>query len=228
MRCFKLFACLLSLLVSACATVPKALVFPPGSLVETLSTAVSLSVQSSAGSVGGHGYLVYRRPDQLHLVVLSPFGTTLLEAFALGERITIVYPSQGMAYTGRFDELPDASSLQGWRLMRWVMDADPSDQPGKTGSIDRPLLQGGRESVTYHSGLVTEKSTPAGDRVYYGDYELVNGVPLAEELIILNAREDRIRLKLEEPEVNGSLDATVFTPRLEGLTVLPLSDLPVK
>jgi hypothetical protein len=229
MRFIKILACLLPLTISACAAVQKVpVVYTPGSLIKTLSSAVSLSVRSSAGSVAGHGYMVYRRPDQIHLVALSPFGTTLLEAFALNERITLVYPLQGVAYTGRFDELPDASGLQGWRLMRWVMDADPSEQSSKNGSIERALTQGGRETITYESGLVSAKSTTAGDRVFYRDYVLVNGVPLALELEIVNARADRFRLKLEEPEVNVPLDAAVFTPRLDGLTVLPLSALPVK
>jgi len=229
MRCIRILACLLPLLICSCAAVPKVpLVYTPGSVVETLSSAVSLSVRSSAGSSGGHGYMVYRRPDQVHLVVLSPFGTTLMEAFGLGDRLTLVYPSQGVAYTGRFDELPIESGLQGWRLMRWVMDADPSSQTDKTGSVERELAQGDRETVTYESGLVTAKSTSAGDQVFYRDYVLVNGIPLASELEILNGRADRIRLKLEEPEVNVALDAAVFVPRLEGLTVLSLSALPVK
>lgn len=229
MRFFRILVCLLSLMISACAAVQKTpLVYTPGSRLETLSTAVSLSVRSSAGNVGGHGFMVYRRPDQIHLVVLSPFGTTVLEAFANGDRITLVYPSQGAAYSGRFDELPDVGGLQGWRLMRWVMDAEPSDQIGKTGSVERTLTQGGRETVTYEAGLVTAKSSTAGEQVNYRDYVVVNGVPLATDLEILNSRTDRIRLKLQEPEVNGTLDAAAFTPRLEGLNVLPFSALPVK
>jgi hypothetical protein len=229
MRFATILICLLSLMISACATVQKTpLIYAPGTRLETLSSAVSLSVRSSAGSMGGHGFMVYRRPDQIHLVVLSPFGTTVLEAFANGDRITLVYPSQGVAYSGRFDELPDANGLQGWRLMRWVMDAEPSDQAGKSGSEEHPRTQGGRETVTYESGLITAKKSTAGEQVYYRDYTMVNGVPLAKELEIHNSRTDMIRIKLQEPEVNTTLDAAAFTPRLEGLKVLPFSALPVK
>ena len=116
------------LLLTACATfATPPLDYRPGAVVETLSSAVSLSVHATDSSMGGSGYLVFRRPDQLHLVVLSPFGTTMMEAFALGDRITLIYPSRSTAYVGRFDELPDKGGLQGWRLMRWVMDADPRE-----------------------------------------------------------------------------------------------------
>ena len=212
------------LFLGACATVPKApLVFTPGAVANTLSAAVSLSVSSSGRNVSGNGFMVYRRPDQLHLVLLSPFGTTMLEAFAQGERITLIYPSQGVAFSGRYDELPDDSGMQGWRMMRWVMDADPSAQGGQSGTIERPAGQGVVERVTYESGLITEKSNSAGERVFYRNYELANGVPYASELEMLNAKGDRVRLRLEDAEINTALDGAAFTPRLEGLKLLPLS-----
>jgi len=228
MRLYKLLPCLL-LLLTSCATAQKpALTFSPGSRLETLSTAVSLSVRSAAGSVSGNGVMVYQRPDRIHLVVLSPFGTTMLEAFAHGEQLMLVYPSKGVAYSGRFDELPDSSGMQGWQLMRWVMDAEPADQSGNNGSVNRALAPGVRETINYESGVVTSKVTSNGNQVFYRDYELVGGVPLARELEIISSRADRIRLKLEEPEVNATLDPTAFTPRLDGITVLPLSEMPVK
>src|SRR5690242_214885 len=115
----------LLLALTACATLPSpSLDYRPGAVVETLSSGVSFSVHTSDRSMGGHGYLVYRRPDQVRLVVLSPFGTTLVEAFMAGERITLVYPSQATAFTGNIEQLPDKGGLQGWRKMRWMMDLD--------------------------------------------------------------------------------------------------------
>jgi hypothetical protein len=129
MRFYRRFKHLLPLLLlSSCATISTTpIAYRPGAVVETLSSAVSLSINATDRSMGGNGYMVFRRPDQLHLVILSPFGTTLMEAFALGERIVLVYPSQSTAYSGHFDELPDKGGLQGWKMMRWVMDADPAD-----------------------------------------------------------------------------------------------------
>jgi hypothetical protein len=212
------------LLFTACATMPTPPVdYRPGAIVETLSSAVSLSIHTSDSSMGGSGYLVYRRPDQLHLVVLSPFGTTVMEAFAIGDRITLVYPSKSLAFAGRFDELPDKGGLQGWRLMRWVMDADPREDHRFSGTVECVNKQGLAEKVTYEHGLVTSKESSAGDHVKYGRYASLNGVPVAAELDLRNGQGDRIRITLDEPEANTPLDAAVFAPHLDGLTVMPLS-----
>jgi len=213
------------LLLSACATIPTPpLDHRPGAVVETLSSAVSISIHTAGRSMGGSGYLLFRRPDQLHLVVLSPFGTTMLEAFALGDRITLIYPSRSTAYVGSFDELPDKGGLQGWRLMRWVMDADPREagQP-LNGTVERTGTLGSSEKVTYENGLVTAKESARGDHVGYSNYIVVNGVPVAAELDLRNEQDDRIRIRLDEPEVNTHLDDAVFAPHLDGLTVIPLS-----
>lgn len=221
----KIFAYLLPLLLlSACVTAPV-IKFKPGATLETLSSAVSLSINTTDRSMSGSGFMVYRRPDQLHLVMLSPFGTTLLEAFALGERITLLYPSSSTAYTGRIADLPDKGGLQGWRMMRWVMDADPAASSSFNGIVERSGILGGKESVTYENGLVTVKSNPDGDKVYYSRHSAVSGVPFAAEVEVRNSRDDRIRIVLDEPEVNVPLDDAVFRPRLEGVTLLPLSEL---
>lgn len=212
------------LLLSACATFSNPpLDYRSGAVVETLSSAVSLSIYSADSSMGGSGYLVFRRPDQLHLVVLSPFGTTLMEAFALGDSITLVYPSRSTAYVGRFDELPDKGGLQGWRMMRWVMDADPRESNAVSETVERTSKLGFSEKVTYENGLVSSKTSPAGDHAYYSRYSVINGVPLAGELDLRNGRGDRIRIVLDEPEVNTPLEDAVFTPYLTGMTIMPLS-----
>lgn len=211
------------LLSSGCATTPHvALDYTPGAVVDTLSSSVSLSIHAADRSMGGHGYMVFRRPDQFHLLVLSPFGTTMLEAFALGEQITLIYPSQMTAYSGRFDELPEKGGLQGWRMMRWVMDADTGDKL-LNGTVERMGKLGFREKVTYENGLVTSKISPDGDQVYYEKYAVINGVPVAAVVEMRNGRDDRIRLMLDEPEVNTPLDAAAFTPQLDGMTILPLT-----
>lgn len=214
------------LLLSACATLPRPTIdYQPGAMAETLSSAVSVSIHTAETSMGGHGFLVYRRPDQLHLVILSPFGTTFMEAFALGERITLVYPSRSTAYSGQASELPDKNGMQGWSMMRWVMDVDPPASGMVNGTVERTNKQGVKETVTFENGLVTAKVSAAGDKVYYSRYTVINGVPLATEIDLRNAREDRILLTLSEPEVNTPLDDTALLPRLADMTVLPLSDI---
>ncbi|HEY3306838.1 MAG TPA: hypothetical protein VGJ93_00135 [Desulfuromonadaceae bacterium] len=184
-----------------------------------------MSIHSSERSMAGHGFMVYRRPDQVHLIMLSPFGPTLFEAFALGEKVVLVYPSQSVAYSGRLDELPEKGGLQSWRLIRWVMDIDAPTEKRSNESVSRQSKLGFEEKVTFEDGLVTNKAATNGDQVFYSKYTVINGVAVAEEVEMRNEHGDRIRLKLDEPEINVPLDEAAFTPGLDGMTILPLSAL---
>jgi len=219
-------ALLFLLLITSCAhTPPPPLVYNQDAVVESMSTGISLSLQTSEKSISGNGFMVYRRPDNIHMILLSPFGTTVFEVFALGNQITLVYPSQGVAYTGHINQLPKKGGVQGWSLMRWVMDADPVGMSKKDGTYERVSNQGIRESITVINGLITRKANPDGDQVYYEDYSLINGVPLASVIDIRNKQDDRIRLKLQDIELNTKLNDAVFVPRLDGLKLLPISEL---
>jgi outer membrane lipoprotein-sorting protein len=211
------------LLLAACSTTRPALDYTPGATLDTLSAAVSMSVVTADNGMSGSGFMVYRRPDQLHLVLLSPFGTTLMEIFSQGEQVTLLYPGSATAYVGTIADLPEKGGLQGWRLMRWVMDAAPSPSSETNGTVERAGVQGLPEKVTYENGLVVSKSTADGEQVYYSRYTVAGGVPFAAELELRNAREDRIRIVLDEPEVNTLLEEAVFQPRLDGIKILPLS-----
>lgn len=211
------------LLLTACSTTRPALDYTPGATLDTLSAAVSMSVVTADNGMSGSGFMVYRRPDQLHLVLLSPFGTTMLEIFSQGEQVTLLYPGSSIAYVGTIADLPAKGGLQGWRLMRWVMDAAPAPSSETNGTIERPGVQGLSEKVTYENGLVVSKSTADGEQVYYSRYTVAGGVPFAAELELRNAREDRIRIVLDEPEINTSLEEAVFQPRMDGVKILPLS-----
>lgn len=213
------------LLLAACSTVHPKLDYKTGATVDTLSAAVSLSLTTVDSGMSGNGFLVYRRPDQLHLVLLSPFGTTLIEIFSRGEQITLLYPGSSTAYVGLIADLPEKAGLQGWRLMRWVMDAEPSVTAGHNGTVERIGTDEIVEKVTFENGLVTEKSTEKGEKVYYSRYTVAGGVPFASELDLRNKQDDRIRIVLDETEVNTALDESAFQPRLEGMKILPLSEL---
>ena len=223
MKILKIFTPLLFL--AACGTVRPALDYNPGATVDTLSAAVSMSLTTADKGMSGSGFLIYRRPDQLHLVLLSPFGTTMMEIFSRGEQITLLYPGNSTAYVGNVTDLPAKGGLQGWRLMRWIMDAEPSGDVGQNGTIERTGAQGVVEKVTFQNGLVTEKSTKNGEKVYYSRYTVAGGVPFAAELDLRSNQDDRIRIVLDEPEINTPLDEAVFQPRLEGMKILPLSEL---
>jgi hypothetical protein len=111
-------------------------------------------------------------------------------------------------------------------MMRWVMDADPHAGNHVSSTVERTDKLGFSEKVTVENGLITAKESLTGDHVHYRNYSVVNGVPLAAELDLQTGRGDRIRIKLNEPEVNILLDDAAFTPQLGGLTVLPISAIP--
>lgn len=222
-RCLVLLTALF--LLSACAGQTARLAYTNGAVVETLSAAVNLSFSSGEKGMGGSGYLVYRRPDLMRLIILSPFGTTLMEIYVNGERVTIVYPGKGAAYAGRLSDLPERGESAGWRQVRWVMDVDPPGATMQDGTLERANSLGIKERVTFENGLVTAKALANGDRAFYGDFTVTGGVPLATEIVMENTAGDRFRLKLNEPEVNTPFEADVFTPRLDGLAVYPLAAL---
>jgi hypothetical protein len=226
-KSFRSFLTILTplLFLTACSTLRPALDYTPGATLDTLSAAVSLSITTADRGMSGSGFMVYRRPDQLHLVILSPFGTTMIEIFSQGEQITLLYPGSSTAYVGRIADLPEKGGLQGWRLMRWVMDAAPSTSTNLNATVERNGVQGVVEKVTFENGLVTSKSTKNGDQVYYSRYSVIGGVPFAAELDLRNIQDDRIRIVLDEPEVNTPLENSAFQPQLDGIRVLPLSEL---
>ena len=229
-RIFLTAICIVALLLPCgCAgTLKPSLVYQPGAIVETLSATASLSISKGEQGMAGNGYLLYQRPDRMRMVILSPFGTTMMEAIVTGSRITIISNSKGEAFSGTLEELPLTGQGETWRNARWVMDTDPPGSFVGDGSLERVNSMGAREQVAFENGLVVSKSLANGDMVRYRDYQLVNGVPLATEIIMDSRDGGRFRIKVTEPEVNAELAADAFTAHLDGLTVYPLSALQEK
>jgi outer membrane lipoprotein-sorting protein len=216
------------LLTYGCATAQKLLpTYQSGAVVETLSANASLSISKGDQGMGSNGYLLYQRPDRVRLVVLSPFGTTLLEAIMIGNRITIIDNSKGIAFSGDLNELSHEGMGQTWRHARWTMDMDPPGSLTGDGLLERVNSMGNKEQVTFTNGVVVSKVQANGDMVRYLEHELVNGVPLATEIIMDSHDGGRLRIKITEPEVNVALAADAFSVRLEGLKTYPLSALQV-
>ena len=211
-------------ILSGCA--PKAvppLVFTTGAVVESIQSEVSLSFNSPAGSGGGRGYLVFQKPDRSHLIVLTPFGTTVMEAFAGGERLTIVIPSKEIAYSGTFDEIPAKAGLQGWKAMRWIMEGEPAGSGESNGEVVRVNREGILETVWYNSaGLVVRKLTEDGDDVTYRDYRSINGVPFPTAIEFRDQRGTTLKIGFDEPEINKPVAESALKPRLDGITVLSI------
>ncbi len=216
----------IQLLLGACAFIPRPhLVYQDGVQVDTLSAAASLSISKGDQGMGSNGYLLYQRPDKMRMVVLSPFGTTLMEAIMTGDAVTIVNSSKGMAFIGRMQDLPRAGEGETWRHARWVMENDPPGSSIRSGSLQRINSQGLREEVVFENGLVISKTLSNGDMVRYNDYELINGIPVATEIIVNSHDGGRFRMKISEPEVNALLSPEAFSTHLEGLQLYPLAAL---
>lgn len=226
---YRLLLIIIAALLAACSTttrqLPASVPVQPGAVVETLSSTVTVSLRTADRNLAARGVMLYRRPDQLRLILLSPFGTTVMEAQLNGEQLTLAYPANGVAYRGQVNELPAATGQRGFAMLRWVLDTDLPTGSVTTGSISRPAIRGGTEQITLQDGLVVEKNLASGERVRYRNYRSHDGVPLAQELQMESAEGDRIRLTLEEPEVNTVLDDQLFQVPLAGLQLLPLSQL---
>jgi hypothetical protein len=214
------------LLPCGCATLQSSrLTYHPGAVVETLSATASISISRGEQGMGSNGYLLYQRPDRMRMVILSPFGTTLMETIVAANRITIINNAKGEAFSGLLEDLPRIGQGGTFFHARWVMDTDPPGRFAGDGSMDRVNSLGDRERVTFENGLVVSKTLANGDMVRYLDYVLVNGVPLATEIIMDSHDGGRFRIRITEPEVNTELASDAFIARLEGVTTYPLSAL---
>ena len=214
-------------LISGCATKPLSpLLFTPGAVVESVQSEVSLSFTSPLGSGGGHGYLIFKKPDRSHLVVLTPFGTTAMEAFSSGDRLTIVIPSKEIAYSGSFDEIPARAGLQGWKAMRWIVEGEPAGSGEPNGEVIRVNREGRRETVWYNAdGMVARKLTEDGEEAIYRDYRSSDGVPFPWAIEYQDKRWSSLKIGFDEPELNKPVAESALLPRLDGITVLSIKRL---
>ncbi|HTG81031.1 MAG TPA: outer membrane lipoprotein LolB [Geobacteraceae bacterium] len=219
------FSLLVAAFFSGCAAAPRQPLtgLIPGKEVETLQSSISISVRTPERSVGGRGFLVFKRPDRFHLAVLSPFGLTLMDLFSDGDRFTCVIPSRQTAYSGLISELPDRDGLKAWAMMRWVVERQPVAGPAL--ERDNVNAAGVRERLYYDSqGLLERKETEEGDRVVYRDYRNVDGVAVPESIELSDSRGDTVQVVFEDPEVNRPVEEGVLSPRLEGVKVLPFTE----
>ncbi len=226
-----LWLVLLTALFSGCATSMPRLdtsQVVPGRKVETLSSSVTVALRSGEKNISGRGFMVYRRPDQMRLIMLSPFGTTVMETRLDGPQLTLAYPASGEAFLGNIKELPAATGQQGLTMLQWVLAADiPANAP-QNGVVEQINERGVKEQITLKQGLIVEKSLASGEQVRYRNYAVLDGVLVPMELQMESAEGDRIRLTLEEPEINTELEPKMFAVPLQGLRLYPLSVLKPK
>ncbi|MBJ6750188.1 lipoprotein insertase outer membrane protein LolB [Geomonas anaerohicana] len=208
--------------LTGCATVKKPLTgLVPGRGITTVQSSVSLSATSGERSSAGRGYLVYQAPDLYHLLILSPFGQTMLEAFGEDDRFTCVIPSKQVAFTGLLSELPEQSALKSLQLFRWVMAPSPLPVPGP---LKEKVEVAGTTYYFDEVGMLERKVAPSGDKVSYQGYQSLDGVPFPETIEIRNATGGEVRIVFDEPQLNAPVEASTLKPELSGMAVYPLSE----
>ena len=215
----------LFLLTAGCASIPVEQVpYRPGATLETLTAAVTISIKAPQVSTGGHGYMVYQRPDRFHMVILTPFGTTAVETFSADDRLTILIPSRGEAYSGTFDEVPEESPLRGWRMLRLMAVDKPLFDPMKRGIVEKSDSAAGEITSYYDgAGLLERKVFSGGEEVFFRNYRSEKGVPFPGAIEFTDRNGSRVKVTFDEPEINGPLDDAALVPNLKGIALLPLS-----
>ena len=221
-------AILLLVLLTGCASQPVKPTVPlnPAATIETLTSSVALSVKAGDKGISGRGFLIMRAPDQFRLMILSPFGTTVAEMFLNGEQLLYIDSSKNLAYQGPMSELPNAPALQGWRLLRWTTERVVPETPGQE-QLLRLRADGEWENIEFDANGLMLKKRSDGDEVLYEGYQSVEGVPVPTAIQITDRFGIRVRIIMDEPEVNSPLDEKAFVPALDGVKVLPLSQFPV-
>jgi hypothetical protein len=221
-----ILASLLILALSSCATMAKPpLPMKPGKEVETLQSVVSLAVESSTGSIGGNGYLIFKRPGRFHLVLLAPFGVTVMEVFVNGESVTCIIPSKQIAYTGTFSELPEGNPLKGWSLMRWVVETPPAANGSAGGEQEQVRQDGRKEFLLFDArGLLQRKINEDGEQIFYDNYQEINGVAFPAVIKMRDRRGNTVKVSFDEPEINQPVEEGALVPLLDGLDLRPITD----
>jgi outer membrane lipoprotein-sorting protein len=217
----------MSLSVSGCITAhtPVEVQYINGSVVDSFSSGASLSYATSERSISGNGFLMYRKPDQIRGVILSPFGSVLQEIYVSGDLVTIIDANNGIAFSGIQADLPAKGDLSGWRHINWLIDIDPPDSSRRNSVITRINRFGQQEQAVFANGLLVSKTTAEGGHVSYGNYLAAQGAVLPLEIIYETAAKEKFKILLEDPEINAPLTEDTFMPSLGKLSVYPLSRL---
>lgn len=207
---------------AGCATPPPPVKLTPGASVDTLSSSISVSAKGAEGGGSARGYLLYRRPDRLHVLFLSPFGSTMFEIFLQGDQVTCLVPDKKTAYLGEVNALAQGNYLKTLRLMRWVLARPPVSGPS-LGARELDSDEVGKEKVFFlENGLVERKVAEKGEEVIYHDYQMVDGIPFAQRMEIRDGKGGEVRITFDDPEVNRPIEEESLAPKLKGYEVLPL------
>lgn len=219
------FLCLLLLLLCSCVSRP-AVIEPQtvhGVVIDTLQGGVNVSLQSPAGKMSGNGFLFYRRPETFRITILAPFGQSVLDIIVNNGKVLCLADSRKKGWQGEMADLPPWLGSGIWPLLKWVV--EPPHPAGA--SLERSFSRsdGSVEKIFYNSaGFVQKKVNSSGDLVTYGDYRVIDGIAVPMLIEIATADGNRLKLVLDEPEVNKPVEDAVLAPDLKGYEILPLAE----
>jgi hypothetical protein len=168
---------------------------------------------------------MFRKPDQIRVVVLSPFGSVLQEVFVQGEQVSIVDVGNSTAFSGSYMDLPDKGTVSGWRNIHWLLDIDPPERSLRTTIIERTNSYGHLEKAAFENGLLISKTTAEGGEVRYGSYTAAKGVAFPLEIIYKTVADEKFTIKFDEPEINVPIADGTFAVDLSKYRVYPLTVL---
>lgn len=218
---------LITFLFYGCSSIkpPAELSYNANLYISSVSSNASLAYKSPLKTISGSGILMYKKPDQVRMVVLSPFGSVLQEVFVLGEIITIIDTGNGNAFVGNYNDLPANGDLSAWRYIHWLIEIDGPEPSGSSYLTNRINRFGEMEEAAFEKGLLVSKSTIRAGKVKYNSYISVAGIAVPSEIVYETNAKEEFTIKLNEPEVNGELIATTFVPNLNKYNTYPLSVL---
>lgn len=218
----------LSLLVTGCSLKPVAHTELSNTVLtsqnpvgfKTVSANIRLSFVAAEKHGSVRGMLVYRAPDVLRIVILNPFGTTVMDILAQHELLTIVYPGNSVGFQGTASELPPGVERELWFGVRWMLKPVVGNLSeglhGSHGSADE-------ESVAIRNGVVAAKYRSTGEQIRFEEYALYDGVLFAQKMEYETPDKNRVTIVFEDVELNQPIADTAFIPNLKSIRLLPLS-----
>lgn len=168
---------------------------------------------------------MFQKPDHVRVVILTPFGTILQEVYMHGEQVTIVDPGNAIAFSGRYEDLPDKGDFSGWRFIYWLIDIDAPDSQRGTVAIERTNRFNQVETAFFDSGVLISKRRADGGFVSYNRYTAVQGAVFPFEITYNTAAKETFSVIFEDPEINVLMSEKSFLPDLKNIRILPLSSL---
>lgn len=220
-------ALLVLLALAGCARVPPLPPAPPGdplavarqrvAAVRTLRARFDAVARVPGGERRSAGVLLVRAPGDWRLRLVAPFGLTVLDAVHVAGRTTITAPlGGGGGDTAAFTRLEPGDSLVFGAGDGWSPCAPADANAYWCGAPPARWVSVDATTATVRAEAALEDGRAAVTRSY-GDYRLVDGVPLPFRIRIDYPREQvTVDIAIGRYELNPPLRDDLFQPPAEG------------